>query len=77
MTKNQFIRLHENFAEYAKMKTSFKATTPYSNWKKVPGEAFIWGLGSGVLDDFVVLVKDGHRMAIHYEDVKLPRLAWE
>lgn len=76
MTRNQFIKLQENFADYAKMETTYKAGNPH-NEKKEKRTGFFWGIGVGTLEDFVILAHFGHKEAIPFTDVKLPKLAWE
>ncbi len=76
MTRNQFIKLHENFADYARMETTYKAFNPHSG-KKEKRNGMFRGIGVGALDDFVILARMGHTEAIRFEDVKLPKLAWE
>lgn len=77
MTRNQFIKLQENFAEYAKVKTTYKSAFPRrADGKKYDHNACLWGIGVGALSDFVILADMGHRVAIHFEDVKLPKLAY-
>ena len=75
MTRNQFIKLQENFADYAKMETSYMSSNPRSE-KKEKKNGYLWGIGVGTLSDFVILAIYGHRVAIPFGDVKLPKLPW-
>lgn len=77
MTQNQFNKLHEIFALYADKWTTYRTTRPFSNGKKVEGTAMFIGVGVGVNEGRVILSSCGHRMAIPFTDVKLPKLSWE
>lgn len=72
MTRNQFIKLQENFANYAKAETAYKYTSPRSR-AKLESKGRIWGI-STVFADHVILADFGYKVAIHFEDVKLPKV---
>lgn len=77
MTQNQFEKLQTNFALYAKVETTYKASSPYSNGKKLDYPGSFMGIGVGANTGRIILAHAGTRMAIPFEDVKLPKLAWE
>ena len=77
MTKTQFEKLQERFALYANKETSYKSSTPYSDGKKVEKKACLMGIGVNSNLGKVILASCGSSYAIPFEDVKLPKLAWE
>lgn len=77
MTTKQFEKLQERFALYANKETSYKSSSPYSNGKKVEKKAYLMGIGVNSNQGRVILVSCGSSYAIPFEDVKLPKLAWE
>ena len=77
MTTKQFEKLQERFALYANKETSYKVSTPYSNGKKVEKKACLMGIGVNANQGRIILASCGFSYAIPFEDVKLPKLAWE
>lgn len=77
MTTKQFERLQESFALYANKETSYKSSTPYSGGKKVEKKACLMGIGVNSNLGKVILASCDSSYAILFEDVKLPKLAWE
>ena len=77
MTTKQFEKLQERFALYANKEASYKSSTPYSGGKKVEKKACLMGIGVNSNLGKVILASCGSSYAIPFEDVKLPKLAWE
>lgn len=72
MTKNQFHKLAENFAEYARTEVSFKAWCPSANDYR-PGKGILLGIDlySGL--EALIIGHMGHRIALYYEYVNYPK----
>ena len=73
MTKNQFQKLAENFADYARKEVSYKAWCPSANDFR-PATGILLGLDvSGVNTECLVLGSQGHRVTIYYKFVDFPK----
>lgn len=77
MTTKQFEKLQERFALYANKETSYKSSNPYFGGKKVEKKACLMGVGVNSNLGKIILASCGSSYAIPFEDVKLPKLAWE
>ena len=73
MTKNQFLKLAENFADYARAEVSFKYWFPSTNDYR-PGKGILLGfdLGSETCP-CLIIGHMGHRIALYYEYVDYPK----
>lgn len=71
MTKNQFQKLAENFAYYARAEVSFKAWCPSANEYR-PGKGILLGLDLATGCECLILGHMGHRITLYYECVDYP-----
>lgn len=72
MTKNQFHKLAENFADYARAEVTFKAWCPSTDDYR-PGRGILLGMDFSTGCECLILGHMGHRISLYYEFVDYPK----
>lgn len=72
MTKNQFQKLAENFADYARAEVSFTAWCPSANDYR-PGKGILLGVSFRADVECLVLGHMGHQIILFYKYVNYPK----
>lgn len=72
MTKAQFHKLAENFADYARAEVSFKSWCPSANDYR-PGKGILLGISLYADAECLVIGEMGHSIALFYEYVNYPK----
>ena len=76
MTQNDYIKVAQNFAGYANKRVEFEKLDLYSEGlnKYIKSSARLIGVGVMGNAEHFILADLGHRMAVHYSKVKMPKI---
>lgn len=72
MTRNQFHKLSEEFANYANCKVSFKQYIPSAD-KYIQSNGALRGIGQDANAESIIIASCGYIKAIYYAYVEFPK----